>query len=452
MKGKKNLKITLLCAAVCGILLTGCGNEMSLPEDTAEAETSAPKESYTVRFMVNGRTISMQLVKAGGSPSVPEVNIEGYVFSHWEDEQGNGVRPDMTVIGENRVFSAVMNPEISVYTPYLFVDEKGFANPGGLLTGQDLSRALKALAVVNEALGQVSIDIEADQWTAGALQTVLNDCFREGAVQAALADLAEAPVTRSDFARVMNKLLGRKETVKITQQQTLPPDVPLQEDMENILKAVLNCEYDPEGSAIHKEVLLGMRWQPGFTNLGGWLYYADENGKLLVNGELGTLTFGADGRFTCGDEELDKIAAELIAGFIAEDPEADRETLLMKAFVHTRDSFNYVNRGILDTGATGWETEKAKQMFDKGSGNCYNYAAVFWALARQLGYDAVCCSGKALSNAGPHAWVQIEMDGKPYIFDPQLAWRETTGERTNWGEDMFKIPERLWHQWRYIYP
>ena len=326
---------------------------------------------------------------------------------------------------------------------------KGYIRAAESLTSEELSQALKAMATMPAVLTNVTIPQEGEI-TGSQLLEVLQQCFSSEALSQLKPDAGE-PVTRGAFAKIMNELTGRTGNV-ILKERTLPKDLALHESYAAaVLEAVLTHTHEDSGLAMDRAVLQ-MKWQPGFTNQAGWLYYADENGRLLVNGSLGTLTFGADGRYTCGNEDLDKIAAELTFSFMEENPEADRVELLMKAFEYSRDNFEYVNRGLLDHGQTGWEIEKALQMFDKGSGNCYNFAATFWILARFLGYDATCYSGKCLSNAGPHGWVDIVMDGNTYIFDPQLAWRETTGDRTNWGEDMFKIPEYLWHQWRYIYP
>ena len=54
-------------------------------------------------------------------------------------------------------------------------------------------------------------------------------------------------------------------------------------------------------------------------------------------------------------------------------------------------------------------------------GNCYNYAAAFWAAARQLGFDARVVSGGVGWSGSPHGWVEIDnADGVPYIYDPEL--------------------------------
>ena len=56
-------------------------------------------------------------------------------------------------------------------------------------------------------------------------------------------------------------------------------------------------------------------------------------------------------------------------------------------------------------------------MFQTGKGNCYNFTAAFWALARGVGYDAVCYSGLVGVERDPHSWVEIELNGEPRIFD-----------------------------------
>ena len=83
--------------------------------------------------------------------------------------------------------------------------------------------------------------------------------------------------------------------------------------------------------------------------------------------------------------------AEVLAP-ICEENET-REEMRRAAFNYVRDSFEYLRRNYYAVGETGWEVEEATTMFSTGRGNCYNYAAAFWALARGLGYDATAVSG-----------------------------------------------------------
>ena len=68
-------------------------------------------------------------------------------------------------------------------------------------------------------------------------------------------------------------------------------------------------------------------------------------------------------------------------------------------------------------------------------GNCYNYAATFWALARGLGYDARVYSG--LISDAPHGWVEITIDDVDYLFDPELEM--AARERGNYLSDYFMM-------------
>ncbi|RRK32336.1 hypothetical protein EBB54_13925 [Schaedlerella arabinosiphila] len=58
-------------------------------------------------------------------------------------------------------------------------------------------------------------------------------------------------------------------------------------------------------------------------------------------------------------------------------------------------------------------------------GDCYCYAAAFAAMARQLGYSATMISGSVplySGGWGPHAWVEIYMNGATYICDPESQY------------------------------
>ena len=66
----------------------------------------------------------------------------------------------------------------------------------------------------------------------------------------------------------------------------------------------------------------------------------------------------------------------------------------------------------------------AEYGFKNGKGNCYVMAAMFCEMAKTLGYDAHMISGKVPLRAGgygPHSWVEIEENGKIYVYDPDFA-------------------------------
>lgn len=93
-----------------------------------------------------------------------------------------------------------------------------------------------------------------------------------------------------------------------------------------------------------------------------------------------------------------------------------------------KKSFNYVAKLNYRSGSlypTGnWSIPFAIEMNDKKSGNCYRFAALFCWLARSYGYDAKVVSGAVPSlsqGRAPHGWVEIKLNGKTYVCDPDMA-------------------------------
>ena len=149
------------------------------------------------------------------------------------------------------------------------------------------------------------------------------------------------------------------------------------------------------------------------------LYALDEDGKRMADVTLGRfLTFGKDGKYTSGDEKLDKYVKDLLAEITTED--MSREEKLKAAYEYCRDHFMYRRNHYYEVGETGWEVEEALTMFSKKKGNCYNFASSFAMLARQLGYDAEAISGLVGNELQPHGWVEIVRDGKRLFYDTIL--------------------------------
>lgn len=70
-----------------------------------------------------------------------------------------------------------------------------------------------------------------------------------------------------------------------------------------------------------------------------------------------------------------------------------------------------------------WTKNYAMDVYAKGTGNCYRYAAAFAYLCKELGDDVHVCTGSISAARGgvtPHGWVEIEIDGTAYICDPDM--------------------------------
>ena len=58
-------------------------------------------------------------------------------------------------------------------------------------------------------------------------------------------------------------------------------------------------------------------------------------------------------------------------------------------------------------------------MFTNKQGNCYNFSAAFWYLAKTLDYKGLRhVHGTVYEHHGAHAWCEVEENGVLYIFDP----------------------------------
>ena len=82
-----------------------------------------------------------------------------------------------------------------------------------------------------------------------------------------------------------------------------------------------------------------------------------------------------------------------------------------------RNHFNYLVRNYYASGETGWAIPEAITMFETGKGNCYNFTAAFWSLARGVGYDAVAYSGLVGVDRNPHSWIEMDINGETFVFD-----------------------------------
>lgn len=151
------------------------------------------------------------------------------------------------------------------------------------------------------------------------------------------------------------------------------------------------------------------------------LYYIQEDGSRLTEGTVGYLRFGPDGRYTCGDTELDEQVRELLAGKTS-GQEVEPGIRLREIYDYiSGPDFGYLGLAHYPAGSSDWINEAAAFIIKNGKSNCYGFAALFCLCARELGYQAYVVAGYEYSVTNEHAWVMIDWpDGQTYLFDPQL--------------------------------
>ena len=145
--------------------------------------------------------------------------------------------------------------------------------------------------------------------------------------------------------------------------------------------------------------------------------------------------------------ERQKLKLLYLKKILEENPDLEGLELLRKVYDHCHQDYKYVRKKAYDFGATGWEMEDAKAMFSSGRGNCYGFAAIFWALAQGLGYDVQCLAGTCTGSYQPHGWVVMHYQGEHYFVDPE--WQYAYTEREEYHKDMFMLTmDRVWW-WTY---
>lgn len=239
----------------------------------------------------------------------------------------------------------------------------------------------------------------------------------------------ESALSRAEATVIVNRLLGRvpdRQTIRSNENVRLFPDLSTGHWAYNdILEATVSHDYATEdGGERWTTVLTGASpLTPGPHTFDGELYYVLDNGMFARNTSVGNLTFGDDGRYTSGSEELDKLVKEALTLSIEEG--MSREEQLQAAFDFMADgSFSYIPRDHITFGAKDWEMPLAIQMLQLHRGNCYYFAAAFCSLARQLGYNADVVSGYVSRSGNDHGWVEITAgDGSVTCYD---ATFETT--------------------------
>ena len=151
----------------------------------------------------------------------------------------------------------------------------------------------------------------------------------------------------------------------------------------------------------------------------GWLYcYDSTRGDVVRETTVGTHYFNINGRFTTGNNELDSWLHKIVLA--RTDESQTQEQKLRALFLYTRDSFTYLRRPPYEMGVYDYMETDALRILETGYGNCYCYASLFWYLSRWIGYDATIYNGTVGVRRSPHSWVEINLNGKNYIFDTEL--------------------------------
>lgn len=437
------LKFALAATAATLILLCGCSGEASVQDAAPSPELT----SYTVRYYDGETLMCEQRLLEGRSLSAPVETGSGLNILRWLDENGEETEPSLLSADGDACFYAVAAPEFDLHVPYLFTDEYGFLHPDEPFTSAQLEEALCALTG-SEFGNAISISDESPALTAADMKAYLRSYFSDDELDTAFASADNGQeLCRADAAVFLNVLLGRaadSEPVPDDGASIIPDVHSGREDCAQLLEAAMPHSHSSSGTMDSAASL----YEPGFLNVDGVLYYIGEDGYIVTDTEVCGIYLGSDGTYSSGNETLDGYVEQIVADIIASAPDAERIDWLRSAFNYARDSFTYLRKQAYTFGETGWEVNDAIVMLEGKLGNCYNYASVFWSLARGLGYNARAVSGTIASNPQPHGWVMIELDGVEYYCDPEIEM--TYVRKGNYSNDMFMMNSYLASAWHYV--
>ena len=476
MKYTKKTSLLLIAVLLFSMLFADCGYR---PKGTEPAETQPPSisqeissqpeatpasegKTYTVTYFLDGELIAQETVPEGKSPTRAPILWENRGILHWNNANGTETDIWAASVHADTVYEAVTGPELKRRGAYFDAEKDGLFHPLDKFTRSDAVRVVYNLlsqkptgetflkdvttrarcyqaATTLVTAGYVSLDEQGRFYpdvaiTREDLTALLSRLFSSWAVQESLASMGEA-LTRGQAAMIINGLLELDEVEKKPYFPDVSPDM-------TEFSAVECAGIDGTLPWVK-----GDRAEPGFVNLDGYLYCVGEDGYFLRDTMKGTLYFDVTGRYTSGDEAVDKYVADIIDAQTKST--MSREDMLRTLYLYVRDHYLYLKRSLYDVGETGWELKETLVMFQTGKGNCYNFSGAFWALARGIGYDAVCYSGLVGRGRDPHSWVEIEFDGVPYIFDVETEMSQRLQD--DYISNLYKMTYKQGEYWSYAW-
>lgn len=353
---------------------------------------------------------------------------------YWFDSEGYVAAREFEVGSDGSYTALLVDAEDVGMQPWLTLDGDGLAHPDEPISGEDMAAGVAELFGAQLEFDELA---ELDTVNAQQLGDVLGEYFRADSLPELDGD---EPLTRIEAAEIIYPLY----------MTSLYGDA-WGYDAEYVVSAP---DLDPlrtgaGAMALCLDLSDAVSYAEGFVNLDGCLYRVDENGLFYMDAELDGLYYGPDGRYTSGNDELDALVAEILEPIC--DEYATREEMLRAAYLYVRDSYTYLRRNYYEVGAEGWQIDEAMTMLTTGRGNCYCYAATFWALARGLGFDATAVAGTVGWERSPHGWViMYDDEGNRVTYDVELemAYRVNRGR---YDVDMYAMDVWKAAQWNYVY-
>ena len=480
------------------------GGIITLEEDVTLYAVYASGE-YRVTYQIDGQ-VTVEEVEVGETPRQVPALPEDYLG--WVNQDGQVVDPAVTEIWDDTTFTAYQTITLNDWdhTKYMDGSEDGLFYPNRDMTRAEAAQILYGLLAEKPTAHASYSDVAQGMWYTEAVETLggmgVLDCpagsaFRPNAAisrgefalmlshfiagtgeletfpdvpvgsrfyEAVGATAAEglftgyedgtfhpdAALTRAQATVVFNHLLDREpdtSTIDTSPNVRLFPDVPTSHwAYDAIMEATISHTYTTsQGHEVWAQVTAEpSALADGFHRINGRLYRV-QNGMFVHSTTVDDFTYDDQGRYTTGSAALDTKLNNIVETYT--NSSMTRDQKLRALYNYVRDNFSYLKRDLVSKGSTGWEPAYAEEFLRLGRGNCYSFSATFCLLARELGLPAYTVVGGLGQSASPHGWVEINLDGTTYMFDPQLEWRYLHDYGRS-GYDLFMVRPS---QARFIY-
>lgn len=464
MKAAKQRRITIIIAVILILVMAAIAAAVYF-FGTACVYFYTPSDPVQVRRVLRGREISLD----------PPAPIEGYTFVGWENEWGELESRQSISLYEDTFYSAVYSVALNCeeHAPYMFADEYGLFHPNQTMTRGEAAQMLYSLLSVKVKGSDNFIDVPADAAcykavvalkelnvvsgsrfhpdepiTRRELLEMLSAFYPALPEEYEFADVdkgdpdyaifctaaaygwidsgseaelqPDAELTRYEIAVLMNRFLGRSTNGDRPNTIGFVLDVaPEDSYYADVAEAVIDHSYSVEGGAEHWTSDFSAQKRPqGFYLAGTELYCISKEGYALKNCTVNGFAFDENGRYTSGMPELDELVRETLSVLITDS--MDQTEMLRNIYDYTVEHFTYLKGSLYDFRDTSWLNDEAYGILSTGYGNCYGYAAVLCQLARALGFDACVYSGTIGIADSEHGWVEMDIDGQTYVFDPEM--------------------------------
>ena len=500
----------LLALAALGLLIRLYKSSDGAPLPPASAEPVTATEEPVVCtawcYTPLDETLSIS-APAGETVELPQApEIEGYTFVGWSDEQGQRVEGGRVTLSADAAFSAVYaiafrDESIQAqHSPYLAIDGERLFHPldpvsraeaamlicasldtdlvgSGEFDDVDPAADCHAATATLKDLGVIdgSSFRPDDPISCGELFEMLSHFFPQSeaafdfenvpasdarcgafclaAEKGWIDDLSVSPdraLTRAEAAHIFNLLRGRGRIAetdfsKVGTILDVSFSDPYFWDIAEAATAH-EAEQTAEGEIWRSSEALSL-YDEGLFFIGTALHCIDAQGGAVVNGSYGNFDFGPDGVITTGMPELDVLVQNKLKELV--DPaKMEPERMLFIIFNYVTYHNGYLRINYYEVGDISWVNDEAYHMFTVHKGNCYCYAAQFYVMAKAIGFDAVIYSGKIDPTQRPHAWVEIEIDGEPFIYDTELEYTQVVFN--NKHSSYYKMPYWKAKGWYYF--